>query len=384
MADILLRLNKEMLVLSSAADAAFERAGVAQRDIEMTLLLEPEVAEEIYKLEEFAEPQCWVAPTAGLTPARLRAVGMDGRAEELARAALQVAGAVRPQHVLAEIGPCGLPLDGSSKASLNENCDQYKCVAQLLEGMRGGADAQAGTVDAAGVAAFDAYLLNGFERTADLKCALMGLRKVTDAPVFVSVDVRPDGMLAGGFETLEQAAEVAADLGAQVFGFAVAAPVDVVCALAGRVACVCSLPLLCQLEVAAAPGVESEANEPGEAGAGLQATPSPTFDSLHSAADEMVDAAYALRAAGVQFVRAAGQATPSCTAALVAALEGLDVVLPGSDADAASISQNAEAATAAAPTSEGASEQVVQVPDAEVADIAARLRERVNSAMQDK
>jgi 5-methyltetrahydrofolate--homocysteine methyltransferase len=306
---------------------------------------------------------------------------MDGRAEELARAALHVAGAVRPQHVLAEIGPCGLPLDGSSKASLNENCDQYKCVAQLLEGMRGGADAQAGTVDAAGVAAFDAYLLNGFERTADLKCALMGLRKVTDAPVFVSVDVRPDGMLAGGFETLEQAAEVAADLGAQVFGFAVAAPVDVVCALARRVACVCSLPLLCQLEVAAAPGVEAEANEPEEAGAGLQVTPSPTFDSLYSAADEMVDTAYALRAAGVQFVRAAGQATPSYTAALVAALEGLDVILPGSDADAASILQNAEAATL---TSEGASSQAAQVPDAEVADIAARLRERVNSAMQGK
>jgi hypothetical protein len=110
-------------------------------------------------------------------------------------------------------------------------------------------------------------------------------------------------------------------------------------------------------------------------------TPSPTFDSLHSAADEMVDAAYALRAAGVQFVRAAGQATPSYTAALVAALEGLDVILPGSDADAASILQNAEAATL---TSEGASSQAAQVPDAEVADIAARLRERVNSAMQGK
>jgi hypothetical protein len=95
----------------------------------------------------------------------------------------------------------------------------------------------------------------------------------------------------------------------------------------------------------------------------------------------MVDAAYALRAAGVQFVRAAGQATPSYTAALVAALEGLDVILPGSDADAASILQNAEAATL---TSEGASSQAAQVPDAEVADIAARLRERVNSAMQGK
>ena len=41
---------------------------------------------------------------------------------------------LKPQHVLAEVGPCGLPLDGSSAASLNENRSQYARAARAFEG----------------------------------------------------------------------------------------------------------------------------------------------------------------------------------------------------------------------------------------------------------
>lgn len=109
------------------------------------------------------------------------AVGAEGKGEALAEAALAVMAEFKPQHTLVEIAPCGLPLDPDSKASLVENRDQYARAAQFFDGRT-----------------FDAFFLNGFTTADDLKCALMGLRKVTDAPIIASVDVQGDGGLASG------------------------------------------------------------------------------------------------------------------------------------------------------------------------------------------
>ena len=64
--------------------------------------------------------QCLVTNTADITPARLAHLSMEARAREFAVASLDIAQALSPQHVLVEMGPCGLPLDAASKASLNE------------------------------------------------------------------------------------------------------------------------------------------------------------------------------------------------------------------------------------------------------------------------
>ena len=207
MADIALRFFKDMLVLSSPVAAALDRQGInTPRDQALTLLLEPETIEEAYRLEAVAGPQCFVLPTADLTPARLAKLSMDGKGAELAANALTAVAPFKPQHVLAEIGPCGLPLDPSSKASLVENRDQYARAAHLFDGC-----------------AVDALFLNGFTTADDLKCALMGVRKACDLPVFASVDVRADGMLASGRGTLVDAADVMAEFEAAVAGFATAA-----------------------------------------------------------------------------------------------------------------------------------------------------------------
>ncbi len=168
-----------MLVLSTPVAPQLERIGIdSARDNELTLLLEPEVMGEIYALESAAGAQCVVADTAFMTPARLAHAGMKGSADKLADSALRVATEHTPQHVLVEIGPCGLPLDASSKASLNENRDQY---------------ARAAATFAPFEPLFDAFFLNGFTSCSDLKCALMGMRKVTDKPILASVDVAPAG-----------------------------------------------------------------------------------------------------------------------------------------------------------------------------------------------
>ncbi|MFR4959962.1 MAG: homocysteine S-methyltransferase family protein, partial [Eggerthella lenta] len=200
---------------------------------------------------------------------------------------------LKSQHVLVEIGPCGLPLDAASKSSLNENRDQYARAAHACDGQE-----------------FDAFFLNGFANPADLKCALMGVRQVSGAPVFASVDVDADGMLADGRHTLEDALAVMVDYEASVVGFATAAPLDAAVTFARRASGAGRLPVLAQLIV--------REHNPKQGDV--------THENPYYCPDVLVGAAVQLRAAGAQFLRAAGAATPAYAGALAAASEGFDVV----------------------------------------------------------
>lgn len=352
MADIQLRFHHDMLVLSTPIDAQLARIGIdSARDNELTLLLEPEVLDEIYALESASGAQCIVADTAFMTPARLAHSGMRENAAKLADHALQAATAQSPQHVLVEIGPCGLPLDASSKASLNENRDQYARAASTF------ADFEP---------LFDGYFLNSFTDCTDLKCALMGMRKVTDKPIFASVDMAVAGEVAipaaaiedqapapnpaiapltlggKGRETLGQAVAVMAEYGAQVAGFQTAVAPEFAARLVTEACEASFLPVLAQLHV-------REASPDQNA---------PTDANPYCNADTMVDAADILKAAGAQFLRATGNATPSYTGALVAATIGDDVERP---------TPFVPSGSAAAPV--------------DPIELAARLRESVNKAL---
>lgn len=346
MPDIDLRFHKDMLVLSTPVSSAFERLGIdVVHDFELTVLLEPDTLEDAYRFESIAGAQCLVAATASLTPARLAHARMEDRANDLVKAAIEAVRAFKPQHILVEVGPCGLPLDGSSKDSLLENRDQYARAGRLFSEVE-----------------FDAFFLNGFKTTTDLKCALMGLRKVSDAPILASVDVSADGTLASGRGTLEEAFGVMAEFGASVAGFATSAAQDDSVALARRAAGAVTLPLMVQLEVA-----KRDARAQG-----------PTAENPYYAPDAMVAAAEALRAAGVQFLRATGDATPAYTGALAATVMGLDAQ-GRSHADCAGVGLRAGEAGSHANGAEdgGASPEL----DDELAAFVARARERVSAAL---
>lgn len=338
MADLQLRLNKDMLVMSSPISRALDRLGMTSlHDQAYALLFEPEVIEEAYNLESMTGAQCVVADTAMLAPVELAKLGMRDDAQPMADNAMKLVSAMKPQHSIVELAPCGLPIDASSKASLLENRDQYTRVAKLFS-----------------EAEFDAFFLNGFTRVADLKCALMGIRKISDKPIIASVDVDRDGILIrGGMgsttlsdglglqESIEEAVHAMADLGADVVGFTSAAPVDGAVKLLNRMHASCDLPTLVQLKVAS--------RDPEQEG--------PTDENPYFEPDTMVDAADALREAGVQFLRAVGDASPAYTGALVAATDRLDVVRAASDPE------NAEDA------------------DMDIDSLAERLRERVTNAL---
>lgn len=171
MSDIELRFGHDMLVLSAPIDATLARQGIdAARDRQYLNLMEPDAIADALRLEMLAGAHCLVTTTEDITRARLAHVRMEGDSVRLAHAALEIASDLKPQHILAEIGPCGLPLDASSKASLNENRSQYADAARAFDGC-----------------AFDAFFLNGFASLDDLKCALMGVAQVSGKPVFASV-----------------------------------------------------------------------------------------------------------------------------------------------------------------------------------------------------
>lgn len=296
MPDIAMRFNKDMLVLSSPLQTALQRQGVdVDRDLEYFLLVEPEAVRDAMRMEKIAGAQCLVAPTGSVTPARLAHRAMQGREAELASATLSALRPLKPQHLLAEINPCGLPLDPSSANSLNENRAQYASAARAFEGQE-----------------LDALFLTGFSRPDDLKCALMGVRQVTDAPVFASVVVDGSGVLADGRTAVEEAAAVMEEYEASVAGFECGAVPQELTAVAARMVAACDLPVLAQVSCARRDPKQGQA----------------TAENPYYCPDTMVSIAVALRAVGVQFLRATGAATPAYTGALAAASMGFDVVLP--------------------------------------------------------
>lgn len=344
MPDIQMRFHKDMLVLSAPLDATLAKQGIAvEFDRQYLNLVEQDSLEDAFRLEKVAGAQCLVTTTQDITPARLAHARMDGDGARLADAALAIARKEAPQHILVEIGPCGLPLDASSKSSLNENRGQYAQAARDFEGME-----------------FDAFFLNGFTSINDLRCALMGVKQVSDKPVFASVrlgtsnglektkaeassapststfsveDIK-SGLPTDGYTLLDEpldplgyldrhtplapdqwpeALAVMEDLGAAVVGFETAENPNAAVEYAKVAAEKTELPILASLRV-----IEDPLNARA---LGL----TPLEDIQEYTPDTLVLVGQRLRDAGVQFLRATGQATAACTGALVAAVSGDDV-----------------------------------------------------------
>lgn len=300
MADLALRFHKDPLVLSAPIDATLARQGIdAAAERSFLDLLEPETVFEAQKLDHMMGAQCLVTNTDGITRSRLAHERFDEQSAEIAQASVDILRGLQPQHIIACIGPAGLPIDPESRASLKQSRDQY---AQAVRDFGDGVDA---------------FLLNGMTSLTDLKCALMGARLATDLPVFASVDVEDDGRIAGRSTSWEETLAVMADLGADVVGFQTGAPLPQVLDLVRRAVAATELPLLVQLKV----------------GEHDQRDVNPGFlpvevgdDNPYRTPDALFDAALALLAAGVQFLRATGHATASYTGALVIAGDGRDCV----------------------------------------------------------
>ena len=247
MPDIEIRFHKDMLVLSAPIEYALERQGIDVRsDAEFVSLMEPETVHDALKMHMTAGAQCLVTNTEGICEARLAHKRMEGRTAELAAAALESAQECKPQHLVCEVGTCGLPLDAGSETSRAQNMEQYEDAVRAF-----------------GDHGFDAVLMNGLRSAADVECAVAGARAATDRPVFASVDLQQDGTFAGGsFEDVAAALDKA-----DVAGIACAGDEQTLSDAVRRLAALTDKPILVQIELKAATSALSSAaatssNEP--------------------------------------------------------------------------------------------------------------------------
>lgn len=293
-ADLALRFDKDMLTLSTTMDAFFREHDFnpdAERDY--AILCEPELIEEEFRLESVMGTPCFVAPTESITAARLAKERFDGRANDVAGAAFALAAAFRPQHIIGAVAPSGLPLDPSSAASLKQSRDQYKEAVTALQ-----------------LHPYEAVFFCGFQNLTDAQCALMGARSVFDGPVFLSLQLTEEGLLPHDDARLQKAAAMLDEYGATVVGMRCGGSPETLTRAVAEMRQGTDRPLLVEIEVR--PASKRLLNAP--------------VDNPYWHPETLMPAALALREAGVQFLRAAGDAMPACTGVLLSAIEGTDVV----------------------------------------------------------
>ncbi len=293
MPDIQMRFNKDMLVLSTPLDYQLSSQGFeGLADREYVVLNEPELIEEAFNLEKTLGVPVFVAPTEGITEAQLAHARLEGHSAEMARIAYEAGAQYAPQHYLAAIGPCALPLDPTSGPSLKQSRNQYRdAVRCLIE------------------YPFDGIYLTGFSNLYDAQCALMGARSVFDGPLFICLVPQPDGTFPCG-RSLDEAVRLCDEYGADVIGVSSGAPASVLYGFAETMAKATDKPKLFDVAVRKRDRRQFE----------------PTDENPYPTADALVDVALGLRARGVEFLRTSGDANPAYTGALLATVTGLDVV----------------------------------------------------------
>lgn len=296
MPDLALRFDKDMLVLSTSFDYQLQSQGFTdESDREYVVLCEPELIDEAYKLEKAIGTPCLVAPTEGITEARLSHGNYtEDAANAMAASAFEKVQDFSPQHSIAAIGPCGLPLDPSSAPSLKQSRFQYQNAVKALTAYP-----------------FDAVFFCGFDNLYDAQCALTGARAVYDGPLIISFSPDADGVFPCG-RTLAEGVALCDEYGADVIGLRSGAAPEKFIEMACAMRAATNKPLLAEVVVNRVDKRQFE----------------PTEENPYPQAGEMTSLAVKLFGAGVQFLRAVGAATPAYTGALYSTVSGHDVHLP--------------------------------------------------------
>ncbi len=173
------RLGREVLVCDGAMGTMLQRAGMpADASPEQLNVLEPETVAGVHRLYLLAGSQCSITNSLGGTRAKLAEWGLEDQVESLNRAAVRVARAAGAIHILADVGPTGLVLEPLGTATFEE-------VFELF----------AEQVRALAAESPDAILLETFTDIAEVRCALLAAKSVTDIPVFASVTFGAQGRM---------------------------------------------------------------------------------------------------------------------------------------------------------------------------------------------
>ncbi|MGN0034253.1 MAG: homocysteine S-methyltransferase family protein [Coriobacteriales bacterium] len=292
MPDLALRFDKDMLVCDGAMGTMLHRLGMpAGECAEYLNVLDPEMVREVHRYYRLAGANIATSNTFGGTRNKLRAFGVEDRLEEFNVAGVRLAQSLDYEHVVADVGPCGLVMQPLGKATFDQVFAQYFEQVTAL--------AKAGP---------EAILIETMTDIADARCALLAAQAACDLPVIVSCTFNERGVMELSGTDPETAATVLEAAGASVvglncgFGPAQARPI------LQRMARATSLPLIVQPNAGL-----PEVSPSGEVTYPLKP-------------DEMGDWARAFREDGAQIIGGCCGSTPAHIGMIAAEIAALPVV----------------------------------------------------------
>ncbi|GMV06956.1 MAG: hypothetical protein AMXMBFR53_32310 [Gemmatimonadota bacterium] len=165
-------------------------------------LTRPELVRQIHEEYAAAGAEILETNTFGANPVKLSSYGLDGRTEEINRAAVALAreAARGRARVCGAMGPLGIRIEPWGPTSLDEAVAFFRRQAQgLLDG---------------GV---DGFVLETFSDVAELQCAFRAVRSLSDLPIVAQMTVGQDGKTSYGTDARHLGAALA-ELGPDVLG----------------------------------------------------------------------------------------------------------------------------------------------------------------------
>jgi len=289
--DIGLRLGREVLVVDGAMGTMLQRAGMPSGQCPEELnVTNPEMVLDVHMSYVTVGAECVSTNSFGGSRPKLAEYGLGDRVEELNRASVRLARQAGAQHILADVGPTGLVMEPLGTATFDEVFDIFVEQIRALVAENP-----------------DAIALETFSDLAEIRCALLAARSVTDLPVIASMTFGLSGRSELSATDPETAAVVLEACGASVVGMNCGLGPEQMLPLVERMSAVTTLPLVVQPNAGLPVLVDGKTRFPG--------TP-----------DEM--GAYAARfaALGASMVGSCCGSSPSFTGAILDEAKG--VALP--------------------------------------------------------
>jgi 5-methyltetrahydrofolate--homocysteine methyltransferase len=292
MPDIQLRFNRDIIVVDGAMGTMLQREDISPYESGMLLnVLDPELIIGIHQQYRLAGAQALTTNSFGGTRVKLADFGLADRVVELNRSAVRLAKAAQPEHVLGDVGPCGLVLEPLGQATFDEVFDQYAEQIQALAAEKP-----------------DAILIETMADIADARCALLAAKSVCDLPVIVCCTFDATGHMELSGTDPATAAVILEAAGADVVGMNCGLGPEQMLPLIEKMTQATALPLIIQPN------------------AGLPQIDESGKTWYTGTAEDFADAATRFRRAGAQFIGSCCGSTPAFTSAIYASVGDSDVL----------------------------------------------------------
>ena len=292
MPDIAMRFGNDMLTLEGAMGTMLQRQGIpADACPAQVNVLDPEVVSEIHRYYRLAGANCAITNTFGGSRAKLDQYGIGDQVRDINQAGVLIAKKENPEHVLGDVGPCGLVMEPLGTATFDE------VYAQYFEQISALASAEP-----------DAILIETMIDIADARCAVLAGRAACDLPIMVTCTFNEQGLMDLSGTDPATAAIILEAAGASAVGLNCGLGPEKMYPLLQQMAAVTELPLI----------IQPNAGMPKLTPKGETVYP--------GTADEMAYWAARYRELGAQMIGSCCGSTPAFTGAIYATIGHLPVI----------------------------------------------------------